>query len=84
VPLRPRLAFLVNLLGDLVATARGRRAVGDLVATARGPRAPPTAGSQSPRGQVPAGEDQRSAEELRRRLDETRERLKREIPPEPE
>jgi hypothetical protein len=54
---RPRLAFLIDLVSDLI------RAVG---------LRPSDRGHQD-----------RAAEEVKRRLDETRERLKRETPPRP-
>jgi hypothetical protein len=38
--------------------------------------------TRAPAATSPATEEQRSAEEVKRRLDETRERLKRERPPE--
>jgi hypothetical protein len=53
--LRPRLAFLARIVGDLAARRRS-----DATATAR-----------------PAQDELRSAEEVKRRLDETRTRLKR-------
>jgi hypothetical protein len=63
--LRPRLAFLADLFADVGASVRRRR---------RGPPpAIPQAGGRS--------EEELSAEEVKRRLDETRERLKRESEP---
>jgi hypothetical protein len=63
--LRPRLAFLADLFADVRSSARRRR----------GAPAPaiPQAGGRS--------EEELSAEEVKRRLDETRERLKRESEP---
>jgi hypothetical protein len=61
--LRPRLAFLADLLSDVTGSARRR------------PKRPPS-------GQPAAGkEEQLSADEMKRRLDATRARLKRERPP---
>jgi hypothetical protein len=63
--MRPRLARLVGLLGDLAAGARRRGR--------------PMSG-RPPSGMRPTPE-QRSADEVKRRLDATRERLRRETPP---
>jgi len=61
--MRPRLAALVNLVGDLTNAVRSgaERLLGQ-------------------RAKQPADEE-RSADEVKRRLDATRERLKRETPP---
>jgi hypothetical protein len=60
--MRPRLAALFDLVGDLTGAVRS--------------------GAERVLGQrrEPAGEE-RSADEVKRRLDATRERLKRETPP---
>jgi hypothetical protein len=60
--MRPRLAALLDLVGDLADAVRSgaERVLGQ--------------------GTQPAGEE-RSADEVKRRLDATRERLKRETPP---
>jgi len=64
--LRPRLAFLADLFGDLARSARRRRADED---------------SPRPKHEPQESETElRSAEEVKRRLDETRDRLKREAP----
>jgi len=61
--LRPRLAFLADLLSDLGGSRRGREQ--------RPPAQPPPVGR----------EEQLSADEMKRRLDATRARLKQEHPP---
>jgi hypothetical protein len=64
--LRPRLAFLSDLLSDVAGFARRR--------------------DQSPSSKPPpaaAREEQLSADEMKKRLDATRARLKREHPPGP-
>jgi hypothetical protein len=60
---RPRLAFLADLAGDVARSARLRRT-----------RRPPAVREPPP----PTAVERASAEEVKRRLDETRERLKRE------
>jgi len=60
--LRPRLAFLADLLSDVAGVARRRE---------RPQRTRPTTDP----------EEQLSADEVKRRLDASRERLRREIPP---
>jgi hypothetical protein len=65
--LRPRLAFLVDLVRDLAGSARRP-------APAPRPRPAPTTRPST---------EAASAHEMKRRLDETRERLKRETPPQP-
>jgi hypothetical protein len=64
--MRPRLAFLAGLAGDLAAGVRARLGR-------------PSEGRPPLRGA--AATEEQSAEEFKRRLDATRERLKREIPP---
>jgi hypothetical protein len=63
---RPRLAFLADIVSDLIRAVRLR---------------PSDRGYQGRR--PPTSEQDRAAEEVKRRLDETRERLKRETPPRP-
>jgi hypothetical protein len=66
--LRPRLAFLADLFADVKTSVRRPR-------ERPGPMAPQTGG----RGL--SSEEELSAEEVKRRLDETQERLKRERAP---
>jgi hypothetical protein len=61
--LRPRLAFLADLLKDVTGARRPRE------------RPAPTRQTTSTR------EEEHSADELKRRLDESRRRLQQEIPP---
>ena len=60
--MRPRLAALANLAGDLLGAVR-------------------SGAEQLLRGNGPPADKQASAAEVKRRLDATHERLKREIPP---
>jgi hypothetical protein len=64
--LRPRLAYLANLVTELGRSARSGRRAAD----------PSPAPDPAP---TPA--ERMSAEEMKRRLDYTRERLKRDAPP---
>jgi hypothetical protein len=61
--MRPRLAALVNLVGDLADAVRSG------------------AERLLPQRTQPTAREERSADEVKRRLDATRERLKRETPP---
>jgi len=65
--LRPRLAYLANLVTELGRSARSGRRGAD-------PSPPPT-------DPAPTLAERLSAEEMKRRLDDTRERLKRDAPP---
>jgi hypothetical protein len=78
---RPRLALLADLARDVRDSLRERGGAGTRPRRSTRRFTPGSSGGSIPPGDEAAA-DRRSAEELKRRLDETRERLKQENAPE--